>query len=321
MEKLIVSSSPHVHTNETVSAIMRDVIIALMPACVAGVLFFGFRSAVVILTAVAACMASEWIFEKLTNKQTTLTDLSAAVTGVILGMNMPVGIPLWMVVAGSAFAIVIVKQLYGGLGKNFLNPALAGRCFMVIAWAGAMTTFTPAAFTGVDAVTSATPLAIMKSGAEGAMPTLTQAILGAKSGCIGETSALCLIIGFIYLLIRRVVTCRIPVSFILSFVVLTYVFGNSGEMSQWYYTTMQVLTGGLVFGALFMATDYVTTPTTPLGQIIFGVGCGVLTFVIRKFGGYPEGVSFAILLMNVASPLIENATKPIAFGTEGGKIK
>ena len=316
-----MSSSPHVHTNETVSRIMLDVIIALMPACIAGVLFFGFRSAVVILTSVAACMAAEWIFEKITKKETTLSDLSAAVTGVILGMNMPVGIPLWMVVVGSAFAIVVVKQLYGGLGKNFLNPALAGRCFMVIAWAGAMTTFAPAAFTGVDAVSSATPLAIMKSGAEGDMPSLLQAFLGAKSGCIGETSALCLIVGFIYLLIRRVVTVRIPAAFILSFVVLTYLFGAPGEMSQWYYTLMQVLTGGLVFGAFFMATDYVTTPTTPLGQIVFGIGCGVLTFVIRKFGGYPEGVSFAILLMNVASPLIETATKPRVFGTKGGRAK
>ncbi|MBQ7974556.1 MAG: RnfABCDGE type electron transport complex subunit D [Clostridia bacterium] len=321
MEKLIVSSSPHVHTNETVSNIMLDVLIALMPACVAGVLFFGIRSAVVIITAVAACMASEWIFEKATHKQTTLSDLSAAVTGVILGMNMPVGIPLWMVVIGSAFAIVVVKQFYGGLGKNFLNPALAGRCFMVIAWAGAMTTFTPAAFSGVDAISSATPLAIMKSGAQGAMPSLAQAFIGAKSGCIGETSGICLIIGFIYLLIRRVVSCRIPVAFVLSLAALTYVFGNPGEMSQGYYTIMQILTGGLLFGALFMATDYVTTPTTKWGQIIFGIGCGVLTFVIRKFGGYPEGVSFAILLMNVASPLIETATKPKAFGTEGGRSK
>lgn len=321
MEKLIVSSSPHIHTNDTVSEIMRDVIIALIPASIAGVLFFGLRSAVVILTAVAACMVSEWIFEKITNKPITTGDLSAAVTGMILGMNMPVGIPLWMVAIGSVFSIVIVKQLYGGLGKNFLNPALAGRCFMVIAWAGAMTTYVPAAFSGVDAVSSATPLEIMKNGAEGYMPSLTSAFLGIKGGCIGETSALCLILGFIYLLIRRVVDCKIPVSFILSFAFLTYMFGHNHNMQQWYYTLMQVMTGGLLFGAFFMATDYVTTPTTPLGQIVFGLGCGILTFVIRNYGGYPEGVSFAILLMNVAAPLIENATKPKVFGTKGGRAK
>ena len=321
MERLVVSSSPHVHTNETVSGIMRDVIIALIPACIAGVLFFGFRSAVVVLTAVIACMASAWAFEKLTNKPITTGDLSAVVTGMILGMNMPVGIPLWMVIIGSVFAIVVVKQLYGGLGKNFLNPALAGRCFMVIAWAGAMTTYVPAAFSGVDAVSCATPLEVMKSGAEGYMPSLLGAFLGVKGGCIGETSGLCLIIGFIYLLVRRVVDLKIPVCFILSFALLTYVFADGGNMQQWEYTLMQMLTGGLLFGAFFMATDYVTTPTTPLGQVIFGIGCGVLTFVIRNYGGYPEGVSFAILLMNVASPLIENATKPRVFGVEGGRNK
>ncbi len=315
MEKLVVSSSPHVHTHENVSRIMGDVIISLIPACIAGVLFFGIRSAVVILTAVAACMASEWIYEKIIKKETTLSDLSAAVTGILLGMNMPPSIPLWMVAVGGAFAIVVVKQLYGGLGKNFLNPALAGRCFMVIAWAGAMTTFSPAAFSGADAVSSATPLALMKHGGEGYMPTLLQAFLGVKGGCIGETSGLCLLLGFIYLLIRRVVDLKIPLSYIISFALLTFLFGKRGDIS---YTLMQVLSGGLLLGAFFMATDYVTTPTTQLGQIIFGIGCGVLTFVIRKFGGYPEGTSFAILLMNIATPLIETATRPKPFGWKGG---
>lgn len=321
MEKLIVSSSPHIHTDNTVSKVMGDVLIALVPACIAGVLFFGFRSAVVILTAVAACIIFEWLFQKATHRETTVSDLSAAVTGVLLGLNLPVSIPLWMVLVGSAFAIIIVKQLYGGLGKNFLNPALAGRCFMLIAWAGAMTAFTPAAFSGVDAVTSATPLAIMKNGAEGVMPSLMMAFLGAKGGSIGETSGLCLLIGFIYLLVRRVIDCRISLTYILSFAILTFLFGNNGNMSKLYYTAMQVLTGGLLLGAFFMATDYVTTPTTPKGHIIFGLGCGILTFLIRRFGGYPEGVSFSILLMNVASPLIETATMPKVFGTEGGKSK
>lgn len=316
-----MSSSPHIHTENTVSKVMGDVLIALAPACIAGVLFFGFRSAVVILTAVAACIISEWLFQKATHRETTVSDLSAAVTGVLLGLNLPVSIPLWMVLVGSAFAIIIVKQLYGGLGKNFLNPALAGRCFMLIAWAGAMTAFTPAAFSGVDAVTSATPLAIMKNGAEGVMPSLMMAFLGAKGGSIGETSGLCLLIGFIYLLARRVIDCRISLTYIISFAILTFLFGNNGNMSKLYYTAMQVLTGGLLLGAFFMATDYVTTPTTPKGHIIFGLGCGILTFLIRRFGGYPEGVSFSILLMNVASPLIETATMPKAFGMEGGKSR
>ena len=314
IEKLVVSSSPHIHTHENVSGIMRDVIISLIPACLAGVLFFGIRSAVVILTAVAACMISEWAYQKITKQETTVSDLSAAVTGVLLGMNMPPSIPLWMVVIGSAFSIVIVKQLYGGLGKNFLNPALAGRCFMVIAWASAMTTFSPALFSGADAVSSATPLALMKHGGEGYMPTLMQAFLGVKGGCIGETSGLCLALGFVYLLIRRVVDIKIPLCYILSFVVLTLLFGKRGDFE---YALMQVLTGGLLLGAFFMATDYVTTPTTFMGQIIFGIGCGVLTFLIRRFGGYPEGVSFSILLMNIATPLIETATRPKTFGRGG----
>jgi len=322
MEKLVVSSSPHIHTDETVSSIMRDVLLALVPACIAGVLFFGFRSIVVVLTAIAACMVSEWAFEKISKKPITVTDLSAAVTGMLLGLNMPPSVPLWMVVVGSAFAIVVVKQLYGGLGKNFVNPALAGRCFMVIAWVGAMTTYQPAAFTGApDAVSGATPLAIMKNGSEGYMPSLLSAFLGAESGCIGETSSLALILGFLYLLWRRVINCKIPVAYIVSFAVLTFLFGKHGSMPAWYYTLMQMCCGGLFLGAFFMATDYVTTPTTPVGHIVFGIGCGILTFVIRQFGGYPEGASFAILLMNVASPLIEKATIPKSFGYEGGKSK
>ncbi len=320
MNKLVVSSSPHIHTSETVSGIMLDVLIALFPACIASIVFFGHRSALIILTAVAASMLSEWIYRKVAKKESTLSDLSAMVTGVLLALNLPVTIPLWMVVVGAAFAIIVVKQLYGGLGKNFVNPALAGRCFMLIAWAGAMTTFTAPNFSGIDAVSSATPLAVMK-GAEGSLPTLLQAFLGIKGGSIGETSGLCLLIGFIYLLIRKVIDCKIPLSYIITFAVLTLLFGKNGDMPKLEYMLMQVLTGGLLLGAFFMATDYVTTPTTPKGHIVFGVGCGVLTFLIRTFGGYPEGVSFSILLMNVAAPLIERATMPKAFGTEGGKLQ
>ena len=318
--RLVVSSSPHIHTNESVRRIMLDVLIALFPACVSSVLFFGFRSVVIILSAVCACMLSEFVYEKAVKRETTVSDLSAAVTGVLLGLNMPPTIPIWMLVIGSMFSIIIVKQLYGGLGKNFLNPALAGRCFMLIAWAGAMTNFSAPAF--VDAATSATPLAVMKNGADGNMPTVISAFLGAKGGSIGETSGLCLLIGFVYLLIRRVVTCRIPLTYIITFAVLTFFFGdNTTGMSMAVFTLMQILTGGLLLGAFFMATDYVTTPTTPRGQYIFALGCGILTFVIRRFGGYPEGVSFSILLMNVASPLIETLTVPKPFGAEGGTAK
>ena len=320
MEKMFVSSSPHIHTNSTVQRIMLDVLIALCPAAAAGIVFFGINSALVILTAIASCIASEWIFEKIVHRKSTVGDLSAVVTGLLLALNLPASIPLWMVVIGSAFSIIVVKQLYGGLGKNFLNPALAGRCFMLIAWAGAMTSFTAPAFSP-DAVSSATPLAIMKNGAEGTLPSLLNAFLGVKGGSLGETSGLALLLGFIYLLIRRVVDIKIPLCYILTFVLLTFLFGKNGEYDKLYFVLMQVLSGGLLLGAFFMATDYVTTPSTKLGQIIFGIGCGLLTFVIRTFGGYPEGVSFSILLMNVASPLIESATVPKPFGYIGGKKK
>lgn len=318
--KLVVSSSPHIHTNESVRGIMLDVLIALFPSCFASVLFFGMRSIVIILTAVCTCMISEYTYEKIVKKETTVSDLSAAVTGVLLALNMPSGIPLWMLCVGSVFAIVVVKQLYGGLGKNFLNPALAGRCFMLIAWAGAMTSFSSSAF--VDASTSATPLAVMNGTSGGSLPTLLGAFLGAKGGSIGETSGLCILIGFAYLLFKRVITCRIPLVYIGSFAVLTFFFGNNTtEYNAFSYTLMQIMSGGLLLGACFMATDYVTTPTTSKGQCIFAVGCGMLTFVIRRFGGYPEGVSFSVLLMNVASPIIDSMTIPKSFGSNGGGRK
>lgn len=316
--KFIMSSSPHIHTNVTTTKIMADVIIALMPAAVMGVLFFGFYAAAVIVTAVAAAVASEWIFNRIMKRRSTTGDLSAIVTGLLLALNMPPRIPLWMVMVGSAFAIIIVKQMFGGLGKNFVNPALAARCFMLIAWTGAMTTFYEPL---IHAVSSATPLAVMeegfapfRSGSE--LPSLMRCFIGLKAGTIGETSALALIIGFAYLLIKRVVSLKIPAAYLLSFAVLTFLFGKTGLDIR--YTGYQLLTGGLLLGAFFMATDYTTTPATPTGKIIFGIGCGVLTFLIRQFGGYPEGVSFSILLMNLASPLIERFTIPKSFGNRGG---
>ena len=315
MHKLLVSSSPHIHTKDSIASIMLDVMIALTPACLAGIWIFGYRAALVLLTTIAFCLMSEYVFEKIMKRYVSVGDLSAVVTGLLLGMNLPVTIPLWMAAVGSVFAIIIVKQMFGGIGKNFMNPALAGRCFMLIAWTGAMTSFTePFLGYAPDAVSSATPLAAMAQG-QGNIPSLLQAFLGNTPGTIGETSALSLIIGFIYLLLRRVVHIRIPAAYLLTFAVLTFFFGkNQTGESGLYYTVLQVLTGGLLLGAFFMATDYVTTPTTVKGQVIFGVGCGILTFAIRQFGGYPEGVSFSIILMNVASPLIERYTVPLAFG-------
>ena len=312
--KLTVSMSPHIHEREGISGIMLDVIIALMPAVFAGIYYFGYRAALVILTAVASCVCFEYIYCRLMKKKNAVRDLSAIVTGILIGLNMPSTIPLWMVIVGSGFAIVVVKQLYGGIGKNFMNPALAARCFMLIGWAGAMTKFA-VPFEGVDALSSATPLSVLKGTSEGTIPSLRDAFWGAIPGSIGETSVFAILIGFVYLLARRVISWKIPVTFVVVFAVLTYFFGkNTTTMNNWEFTLMQVCTGGLMLGAVFMATDYTTTPTTPWGMYIFAAGCGAITFVLRKFGGYPEGVSFSILLMNILVPQIDKFTVPRKFG-------
>ncbi len=311
--KYVVSMSPHIHEKEGVSGIMLDVIIALVPALVAGIYYFGYRAAAVVLTTVAAAMISEYLYEKAMKKKNTVGDLSAVVTGLLLGLNLPSTIPLWMAALGSVFAIVVVKQLYGGIGKNFMNPALAARCFMLIAWAGAMTTF--AEPMAADAISSATPLSIMKGVSEGTLPSLRSAFWGGIPGSIGETSVFAILIGFVYLLARRIISFKIPVTYIAVFALLTYFFGtNAKGLEQLEYTLMQVCTGGIMIGAVFMATDYTTTPTTRWGMIIFGAGCGIITFALRKFGGYPEGTSFAILLMNILTPQIDKITIPKKFG-------
>lgn len=311
--KFIVSTAPHVHTNSTVTKIMLDVLIALLPAAVMSVVYFGMRAVGIIATSVAAAVLGEFLFNKIAKKRNTISDLSAAVTGLLLAMNMPPTVPLWMVAVGSLFAIIVVKQIFGGLGKNFMNPALGGRCFMLIAWASAMTTFIEPM--QADAVSCATQLAIIKNCVNSTLPSMFDVFIGRTAGCIGETSAAALILGFVYLLIKKVVSIRIPLAYILTFAVLTYFFGfNSSDMSAATFTLYQVLSGGLLLGAFFMATDYVTTPTTPNGRIIFGIGCGILTFVIRRFGGYPEGVSFAIILMNLVAPIIEERTVPKPYG-------
>lgn len=312
--KFTVSAAPHIHSKSTVSGIMLDVIIALTPAALFGCFAFGYRAAILIISCIVSCVLAEFIFCKLMKKHNTIGDLSAAVTGMLLGLNLPTVCPVWMAVVGSVFAVIIVKQIFGGLGKNFMNPALAARCFMLIAWTSAMTSYcNPFMGYGADAVSSATPLAVMKS-VSGEVPSLVRAFLGFIPGTIGETSAACLLLGGVYLLIRRVISIKIPAAYIITFAVFTYFFGNHGEMSAIDYTLLQICTGGLMLGAFFMATDYVTTPSTSSGMVIFGMGCGILTFVIRRFGGYPEGVSFSIILMNIAAPLIEKATIPKSFG-------
>lgn len=319
--KFTVSAAPHIHTKTSVSGIMGDVIIALMPSAVFGCAMFGYRASILIVVCILSCMAAEFVFDKAVKKKNTLGDLSAAVTGMMLALNLPPTIPIYMAVIGSVFAIVLVKQVFGGLGKNFMNPALAARCFMLIAWTSAMTTFVnPFMGYGADAISSATPLAMMKT-SDTANVSLKNAFLGFIPGTIGETSSLMILIGFVYLLIRKVISLRIPLSYILTFAVLTFFFGKRGNIGAAEYTLLQLCTGGLLFGAVFMATDYTTTPTTPSGMIIFGIGCGILTFVIRRFGGYPEGASFSIILMNIAAPLIERATIPKSFGQKGSEVR
>lgn len=321
--KLIVSHAPHIKTKDSVQATMLDVVIALLPALLAGIIVMGYRASVVTVVCVAACVAFEWIWCKLLKKPSTVTDLSAVVTGMLLAFNLPVTIPLWIAVIGSFFAIIIVKEFFGGLGHNFMNPALAARAFLLTSWAAHMTTWT-APFTklhiigNVDIVSQATPLALIK-GAESAaeLPGYLSLFLGTVGGCIGETSALAILIGAGYLVFRKVISLRTPAAYLITVGILTFVFGGDKFFSgDWLY---HLLSGGLMLGAFFMATDYTTTPYTPKGQIVFGIGCGILTAVIRLWGGYPEGVSYSILLMNIAAPLIDRFTAPKRFGRKEAK--
>ena len=309
MAKLLnVSSSPHVRTKVSTKNIMYDVAIAMVPALIWGVMQFGIRSLIVVAATVASCMISEYAFEKFMKKPITIGDGSALVTGMILGLNMPPSIPVWIPGLGGVFAIIVVKQLYGGLGQNWMNPALAARCFLLISFAGLMTKFTDPA---TDAIASATPLAVMKSGGEVAWMDL---FIGKIPGTIGEISAVALLIGAAYLLAKKVISIRIPATYILTFAVFAFVFGKQDVN----YVLAQVFGGGLIFGAFFMATDYVTSPITPKGQIVFGICLGLLTGLFRLFGGSAEGVSYAIIFCNMLVPLIEKYTLPTAFG-KGGK--
>ena len=321
--ELTISSSPHAHSPVTTQTIMRDVLIALCPALIGSVYFFGFRALMVTLVSMAACVFFEWGWCKLMKQNCKVYDLSAAVTGALLAFVCPVTIPYWTIILGDFFAIIIVKMLFGGLGKNIVNPALAGRAFM-FSWPVAMPTWVKVGleyaanpFADVDIVTEATPLAAMH---QGNLPNVSimDAFLGKVGGCIGETSALLLLIGFVYLLARKVITARIPLAYIGTVAVLSFLFPMSHDNLTW--MAYQLFTGGLMLGAIFMATDYVTSPLTKLGQIVYGIGCGMLTIVIRYFGGYNEGVSYAILIMNCFVVLLDRIGRPTKFGAPA-KVK
>ncbi len=303
-----VSSSPHVRSSVATKNIMYDVAIAMLPATIWGVMQFGIYSLFVVVATVLACVLSEYAFEKFMGKPITISDGSAVVTGMILGLNMPPTIPIWIPVLGGVFAIIIVKQLYGGLGQNWMNPALAARCFLLISFAGPMTRFLDPA---TDAIAGATPLATIKAGGEFDVMSM---FLGKIPGTIGEVSVVALLIGAAYLLAKKVISIRIPAAYILTFAVFAFLFGRQ-DLN---YVAAEVCGGGLIFGAFFMATDYVTSPITPKGQLIFGVLLGLLTGLFRIFGGSAEGVSYAIIFCNILVPLIEKFTLPTAFG-KGGK--
>lgn len=331
--RFVVSSSPHIRDSVNTRRIMLDVIIALLPASVAGIYFFGLRALAVILVTVSSCIISEYLARKAMKRNCTIGDLSAVVTGLLLALNLPPTIPFWIAAIGGVVAIVVVKQMFGGLGQNFMNPALAARVVLLVAYTEQMTNWVNPR--GVDAISTATPLEVLKSSlvetavdaagsatpaAEVAlqaaeMPTYLQLFLGQVGGCIGETSALALLLGALYLLARRVIGLQIPLTFIGTTALFTWIFGGATLFTGDFL--YHILAGGLILGAFYMATDYATCPVTNKGRIIMGIGCGILTGIIRLYTNYPEGVSFAIIFMNVVVPLIDRFLVPKSFG--GGK--
>ena len=303
MKSFTMSAAPHIHSGASTTKVMLDVIIALLPASVAAVVIFGIQALWIILTCVAAAVVSEFLFNAVTGRKQTVCDLSAVVTGLLLALNLSTNVPLWQCVVGSVFAIIVVKCLFGGIGCNFANPAITARVFMLI-------TFSAVAGGSTELYAGATPLELI--GTEGAqLPGMMNMFMGTYGGAIGETSSLALLIGFAYLLVRKVISWHIPVVFIATVFVLSLVAGGAN------FALYQILAGGLFIGAIFMATDYVTSPITKKGKIVFALGCGIITFVVRYFCSYPEGVSFSILIMNIFVPIIERFTRNIPLG--GGK--
>ena len=320
--KLIATSNPHIRSNETTQTIMRDVVIAMLPALVFACVRFGARALALTAVSVVACVFWEWLYRKLMKKHQTVGDLSAVVTGMLLAFVSPVTMPYWMAVVGAFFAIIIVKQLFGGIGKNFVNPALAGRAFLVGSYAGVMTTWidpaagkAPLMGSTADIVTAATPMAYLKVGdMEGLVSqySVSDMFIGMCGGSMGEVSALALLVGGAYLIYRKVIGWQIPVAYIGTVAVLSFLFPKTGSGIE--FMLYSVFGGGLFLGAIFMATDYVTSPVTKKGQLIFGLGCGLFTVLIRYFGSYNEGVCYSIMVMNLLVPLIEKYTKPTRFG-------
>ena len=309
MANFVVSGTPHVRSKESIQSIMRDVIIALVPATAAGIYYFGISALILIIAAIASSVIFEALCQKIMKKPVTVSDLSAVVTGLLLAMNLPAAAPIWVAIVGSAFAIIFGKQLFGGLGQNFINPALAGRAFLLASYPTEMTTWSvPNGLEVADAATYATPLAQLKAGHLDA--SLGELMLGQCGGTIGETCAIALIIGGVYLLYKHVISWKIPVIYIATVAILFGVIGRHGMRMP----LQEIMAGGVMLGGIFMATDYASSPVTPKGQIIFAVGAGLITYLIRTFGGYPEGVSYSILIMNCCVPLIERFTEPTIFG-------
>ncbi|MBR0135273.1 MAG: RnfABCDGE type electron transport complex subunit D [Clostridia bacterium] len=305
--KLIVSVSPHINSGRSTRGIMLDVIIALLPALIAGSVIFGLRALLVVAVCIASCVGGEALFNLITKRPQTVGDLSAVVTGLILGLNLPSSVNIYHAIVGGLFAIIVVKCIFGGLGKNFANPAAAARVFMLIAFSGSMGSVGEIKI-AADTVASPTPLAVM-AGAEGKLPSLIDMLLGLRGGAVGETCIIALLLGGVYLIVRKVITWHTPVVYIGAVFLLSWLFGGSPSAALY-----QILSGGLVIGAFFMATDYVTTPTTNLGKTVFALGCALLTVIIRRYAAYPEGVSFSILFMNILTNFIDKATRKKPLG-------
>lgn len=323
--KVVITSSPHIKSKEDTKSIMLDVLLALIPSLAVSTYVFGLRAILMTAVSIIACMVFEAIYDKIVGKENTVMDLSAAVTGVLLAFVCPVTLPYWMLIIGDGIAIIFAKCIFGGLGKNFINPALAGRAFLLASWPVAMTTWVAArSHVGLgstaDVVSTATPMAILKGSAEGDLPSVMSVFLGVTGGSMGEVSAALLLVGGIYLLVRKVITIQIPASYILTVAVLAAIFPAEGY-GHLEYMLYAIFGGGLMLGAIFMATDYSTTPVSKKGQIVFGIGCGLLTTMIRFFGGYPEGVCYSILLMNTTVWLIDKYTRPTKFGAPAKQKK
>jgi len=327
MSNITVSGTPHVRSKDSTQGIMRDVIIALLPATIVGIFRFGFNAAILVIVSVLACVFFEWLYQKIMKKTVTIKDLSAAVTGLLLALNLPSTAPIYVPIVGAAFAMILCKQFFGGIGKNFVNPALVGRIVLMSSFATQMSNWTkPLAWMGADVSTTASPLASLKNMlsagdvsasafANENLPSLLDMFLGNRAGCLGESCVLALILGGIYLCIRRVIKPTIPLCYI-GTVALVMLIAGKGSLT---FVAYELLGGGLMLGAIFMATDYATTPINTKGMIIFGIGCGLLTSVIRLFGVLPEGVSFSIIIMNILVPHIEHLTTPRPFGSEKKK--